>query len=107
MTTGEKIKMRRTALGLTLEQVGNVVGVHKSTVKRWEDGYTQSLDMKRLIPLCNVLLVKPEYFLNRDEDEITIAHDALTLATADLTPEEISNVLDYVSFLKAKRRKNK
>ena len=39
MDIGKMINQRRTELKLTLEQVGQAVGVGKSTVKKWEDGY--------------------------------------------------------------------
>ena len=39
MDIGHIINQRRLFLGLTLEDVGNAVGVSKSTVKKWEDGY--------------------------------------------------------------------
>ena len=35
---GNLIYDRRKELGLTLEEVGNAVGVSKSTVKKWENG---------------------------------------------------------------------
>ena len=38
MDMGEKMKMLRLQLGLTLEEVGNRVGVGKSTVRKWENG---------------------------------------------------------------------
>ena len=34
---------RRKELGLTLEDVGNIVGVTKSTVKKWESGYIENM----------------------------------------------------------------
>ena len=44
MDTGEKIKRRRLDLGLTLEEVGDFVGVTKSTVRKWETGASMLLD---------------------------------------------------------------
>ena len=35
---GERIRSRRKALGLTLEQVADAVGVGYSTVRKWEVG---------------------------------------------------------------------
>ena len=35
---GKKMYLRRKELGLTLEEVGDAVGVGKSTVRRWENG---------------------------------------------------------------------
>ena len=38
MGIGDIIHARRKELGLTLEQVGDVVGVTKNTVRQWENG---------------------------------------------------------------------
>ena len=36
MNIGEIIRTRRQELGLTLENIGDYVGVGKSTVRKWE-----------------------------------------------------------------------
>ena len=38
MEMGQKIHELRTQKGLTLEELGNIVGVGKSTVRKWENG---------------------------------------------------------------------
>lgn len=38
LNMGQKIKALREEHGLTLEQVGEAVGVGKSTVRKWETG---------------------------------------------------------------------
>ncbi len=43
MELGDKIKNRRLELGLTLEEVGKMVGVGKSTVMKWETGYIENM----------------------------------------------------------------
>lgn len=106
MTTGERIKNRRLALGLTLEKVGNAVGVHKSTVKRWEDGDTQGIGMDKLIAICNVLLVRPEYLIGLSDDPGELAKNAMQIAASDLTPEETNEVINFIGYIKT-RRKNK
>ena len=47
MDIGKMINQRRTELKLTLEQVGQAVGVGKSTVKKWEDGYISNMRRRR------------------------------------------------------------
>lgn len=106
MTIGEKIKKRRLELGLTLEKVGNAVGAHKSTVKRWEDGNIQTLGMDKLVPLSHVLLVDLSYLLGLTEDPGEQIPNTLQLACADLTPTEAIEVLNYIGYIKS-RRKNK
>ena len=55
MDLGRLIAERRKALGLTLEAVGNAVGVTKSTVKKWETGNISNMHHSRLPNLAKVL----------------------------------------------------
>jgi len=55
----DKIKERRTELGLTLEQVGNYVGVSKSTVKKWESGSISNMRRDKIAKLSEVLRISP------------------------------------------------
>ncbi len=41
MTTGERIKQARTALGLSQEKFAHSVGVTRATVDRWENGHRE------------------------------------------------------------------
>ena len=105
MNLGEKIKKRRLELGLTLEKVGNAVGVHKSTIKRWEDGDIRSLGADKLTALANILLVRIEYLLEMTDDPGVITPNTLQLAIADLTPDEAKEVLNFITYVKSRRRK--
>lgn len=55
----KKISSRRKQLGLTMEQVGQAVGVGKSTVQRWESGQIQNMRRDKIEALANVLQIKP------------------------------------------------
>lgn len=59
MNIGEIIYNRRKELNLTLEQVGNVVGVSKSTVKKWETGYIANIKRDKIAKLAEVLEISP------------------------------------------------
>ena len=48
MDIGKLINKRRTELELTLEDVGNAVGVSKSTVKKWEDGFISNMKRDKI-----------------------------------------------------------
>ena len=54
MTMGERIHDRRKACDLTLEYVGNFVGVAKSTVRKWENGDIENISALRLQKLAEV-----------------------------------------------------
>ena len=47
MKIADLIRMRRKELGMTLEQVGDIVGVEKTTVRRWEVGGCSSMRRDR------------------------------------------------------------
>lgn len=53
------LKRRRLELGLTLEQVGDYVGVGKSTVRRWETGDIQNMRRDKIQALSEILKIDP------------------------------------------------
>lgn len=69
------INQRRTELKLTLEQVGQAVGVGKSTVKKWEDGYISNMRRDKIALLAKVLKMNPVSFITgefkEEEDQAT------------------------------------
>ena len=79
MNIGELIHERRIALGLTLEEVGNIVGVSKSTVKKWETGDISNMRRDKIALLAKALQISPVMLINdnntgsqdyvEDEDE--------------------------------------
>lgn len=98
------IRQRRFELGMTLEDVGQRVGVASSTVQRWESGQIENLGRDKIASLATALQVSPEYLLGwTDNPEIVFQSDLAT-ALADLSREELDSVLNYISFLKTQRR---
>lgn len=59
MSIGDLIHIRRTELNLTLEEIGNAVGVSKSTVKKWEDGFISNMRRDKISSLAKVLQLNP------------------------------------------------
>jgi transcriptional regulator with XRE-family HTH domain len=53
------IKNRRLEIGKTLEEVGNHVGVSKTTVQRWESGNISNLRRDKIAKLAEALDVSP------------------------------------------------
>lgn len=99
------IKNRRSELDLTLEEVARKVGVSRATVLRWETGAIQNLGRDKIASLAAALQVSPEYLLGwTDDPSIKLGLD-LASATADLTPEELASVLNYIDFIKTQRRR--
>ena len=61
---GTLIKDRRIELKLTLEDIGNAVGVSKSTVQRWESGQITNMRRDKIDALAKVLGLSPLMFVD-------------------------------------------
>ena len=64
-----KIKELRLAKGMTLEQVANIVGVGKSTVRKWETGMIANMKRDKIALLANALSTTPAYLMGWFEEE--------------------------------------
>lgn len=64
---GERIKSRRKELELTQEQVGNIVGVTKSTIQRYENGLIKDLKMPVIQAIANALKVNPDWLVLKSD----------------------------------------
>lgn len=54
-SVGERLQKARKAKGYSRAKVGELVGLHETTVKRYEDGDIKSLDIDRLKSFAKVL----------------------------------------------------
>ena len=63
---GKKMYERRKELGLTLEEVGEAVGVGKSTVRKWENGMIKNMGRDKISALAKILKMNPVEFVPAD-----------------------------------------
>lgn len=68
MEIGNLIYNRRKELGLTLEQIGDYVGVSKSTVKKWESGYISNMRRDKIALLAKILQIPPTDLINAETE---------------------------------------
>lgn len=69
MDLSEKIRTLRKKNGMTLEEVGRIVGVGKSTVRKWENGDIKNMRRDKIQKLAEALNVRPEYLMGWEEEE--------------------------------------
>lgn len=69
---GKKMYDRRKELGLTLEEVGNAVGVGKSTVRRWENGMIKNMGRDKIAALAKVLQMNPVEFVPSSDFKLKV-----------------------------------
>ena len=64
-----KIKQLRVENGMTLEQVANIVGVGKSTVRKWETGMIANMKRDKIALLAKALGTTPAYLMGWKEEK--------------------------------------
>lgn len=74
----QRIKNLRQEKGLTLEQVAEVVGVGKSTVRKWETGMIANMRRDKIADLAKALGTTPAYLMGWDEKEESPSEPELT-----------------------------
>ena len=75
----QKIKDLRLKRGMTLEQVGDMVGVGKSTVRKWETGMIANMKRDKIALLAKALGTTPAYLMGwKDEETNTPDEPQLT-----------------------------
>lgn len=112
MEIGKLINKKRLELGLTLEEVGNAVGVSKSTVKKWEDGYISNMKRDKISELAKILHLDPVSLITGEENvnsnkkepiKPTVTDEDIKFAlfngadgVTDEMYEEVKNFADFV-----------
>lgn len=91
----QRIKALRQEKGLTLEQVADVVGVGKSTVRKWETGMIANMRRDKIADLAKALGTTPAYLMGWDEEnaEKKISPTEPTLSEGDKAMLEIFRLI--------------
>ena len=63
------LKNKRLEKKMTLEQVGEIVGVGKSTVRKWENGMIENMGRDKIVALSKALDISPLDILGIPKDE--------------------------------------
>lgn len=91
MEANEKIKLLRSELGLTLEDVGKAVGVGKSTVRKWETGDIANMRRDKIVKLARVLHTTPAYLLGYGDEPFEFSNNE----APSLSDEAMKIAKDY------------
>ena len=75
MDMGQKIYSLRIQKGLTLEELGNMVGVGKSTVRKWENGMIANMKRDKILKVSEALNTTPAYLMGWEEEKKIISLD--------------------------------
>ena len=99
----QRIKKLRNQRQMTLEQVGAIVGVGKSTVRKWETGMIANIKGDKIALLAKALGTTPEYLMGWDAqsqiDALAIEIEQLRSELSSAPSEEVGD-LEYTLALK-------
>lgn len=77
--TGERIKKLRKEKGLTQEQLGNLLGVKKSAIAKYENNRVENLKKETIQKLSEIFEVPASYFLGIEDYEQPIITNSITI----------------------------
>lgn len=101
---GDKIKRLRTENNMTLEELGNKVGVGKSTVRKWENGIIANMRRDKISKLAAALDVSPAYLMDWESDTTSPSSNSSPILMEiynQLLPDNQKKILTYSKNLLA------
>ncbi|HCY2769765.1 TPA: LexA family protein [Staphylococcus aureus] len=107
------IKSRRKELNLTLEQVGDLVGVGKSTVRKWETGDIENMKRDKIVKLAKALRVSPSYIMGIEDEKPQLETipvkkiPVVSKISAGIPIYTEENLIDYIYFATKNLNSNK
>lgn len=69
MKIGEKIKRARNIKGMTQEELGNIIGVQKSAIAKYESGRVVNIKRSTLQKIASALNIRPSELIFEDTPE--------------------------------------
>lgn len=98
MFNNEKLKKRRLDMGLTLQEVADVVGISMSAVQKYEKGKIKNVYTSIVESFAKALHCSPLYLLNWTDNPNfpeSVDNDKLQ----NLSPENREKALEYIHLL--------
>lgn len=71
MTVGDRIRTRRTELGMKADALAKKLGVSRATIYRYEGGGVDNLPAEFILPLADALRTTPQYLLGVTDEDAT------------------------------------
>lgn len=78
MTMAETIRMLRTQRGVTQEELGNIIGVQKSAIRKYESGLVENIPRSSIKKMADFFGVSPSYLMGWDEPKEAPGEDTLS-----------------------------
>lgn len=110
MTTGERIKELRISHNMTLDELGEKLGIQKSAVHKYECGIVTNLKRSTIMKLAEIFNVSPMYIMGIDQEnsendeELALDNAYLRLARdakrEGISPDDIRLAIKTIKMLR-------
>ena len=116
MTIAEKIKALRKQAKLTQTELGEMLGVQKNAVSKWECGRVTDIPAGKIKAMAKIFDVPPSYLIDNESASLprpgteTVVDDedikfALFGGDTEITDEMYEEVKQFAAFVKARNKK--
>lgn len=76
-TMGLRIRQKRTELGLTMEELGDKLGVQRQAINKWEKGEVQNIKRSYVTKMSELFDVSPAWLMGFENTEsASVAYNA-------------------------------
>lgn len=89
-----RLKNLRIDHDYTMEQLAQKIGVAKSTVAKWENGYVENMRQSAIQKLANLYDVSPSYILGYDDESYYAGDRLKDIAQAIFENEQLGSLFD-------------
>ena len=71
---GKRIHDMRTECGLTMEQLGEKLGVGKSAINKWEKGEVEYIKRSYIAQMASIFHCSPAWLMGFEDGEVTLEY---------------------------------
>lgn len=93
----ERIYSVRKEFGWTMKELGDKVGVSKSTINKWEKGHIETIKRPTIEKLAIALKCSPSWLMGFDDEHLP--DNVVTLDISKLNEEGRQKVYEYYNLL--------
>lgn len=110
MNIGERIKLRRKELRMSVDELANLLGKNRTTIYRYESNDIENLPLNLVEPLAAALKTTPGYLTgwnvaagqdSKNGMRLELLRD-ITGSLFDFPEEKLTQIKDFVDFVKTK-----
>lgn len=105
MTIGDRIRIRRKEIGLSVDQLADRIGKNRATIYRYESNEIEKYPLEILEPLAQALCTTPASLMGWSEEKISSNkslsefHQRALAQLEKMNDEQIKAVLAFINSL--------